>query len=73
MEVRVRSNENQTVRLSKLGLCVPLEKGEELQAMIMRKFDLEEFSKIVEATGYCHLKSWLDENKWYAVSLFQIA
>jgi L-histidine N-alpha-methyltransferase len=68
IEIRLRSLENQVVRIEALGTEVTFLAGESILTEISRKFTRDSVERAYEDGGF-RLRAWAQDDGWYAVSL----
>ncbi|MGB3404110.1 MAG: L-histidine N(alpha)-methyltransferase [Microcoleaceae cyanobacterium] len=71
IEMHLRSRQDQSVKLDRLGLKIQFEKGETIRTEISRKFDLTTLQAELNSQGLKILHSWTDPNRWFGVLLCQ--
>jgi dimethylhistidine N-methyltransferase len=71
VEMHLRSRQDQTVKLDRLGLTVQLAKGETIRTEISRKFDLTTLQAELNSQGLKIMQSWTDPNQWFGLLLCQ--
>ncbi|HHP7243117.1 MAG TPA: L-histidine N(alpha)-methyltransferase, partial [Elainellaceae cyanobacterium] len=71
IEMHLRSRSAQTVHLEALDLTVSFEPGETILSEISRKFNVDVMQHKLAAHSLSPIRTWTDENQWFAVILCQ--
>ncbi len=69
IEMHLRSLEEQIVRLEALDFEFGLAQGETIRTEISRKFDLQDFAVLLEASGFEVARAWTDTEAWFGLIL----
>jgi len=69
VETYLRCLQAHSVRLERLGLTVPFERGETINTEISRKFDLDRIRPEVQRQGLPPIAVWTDPQQWFALVL----
>ncbi|GIW39469.1 MAG: histidine N-alpha-methyltransferase [Candidatus Binatia bacterium] len=73
IEMHLRSREEQTVRLRRLGLSVRFARGETIRTEISRKFTRPEVESLFGASGFRLEKWYASPGEWFALALGKLA
>lgn len=71
IEMHLRSERDQSVRLAALDFEFALAAGETIRTEISRKFDLAEFGAELEGHGFRVVERWTDPRAWFGLTLAQ--
>ena len=69
IEMRLRSDERQIVRLPAIGLTVPFAEGEEMRTEVSAKFRPDGVAAELSAAGFAMLHWWTDAGAQFGLSL----
>lgn len=69
IEMHLRSERDQSVRLAALDFEFALAAGETIRTEISRKFDLAEFGAGLEGHGFRVVERWTDPRVWFGLTL----
>jgi L-histidine N-alpha-methyltransferase len=71
VEIFIRFNSDQTVRIEPLGQEVPIAAGEQVMIEISRKFVLDDLAAYLRSFGLETREAYTDERHWFGVLLLQ--
>lgn len=71
VEVHLRSDVDQTVRIKKLDLTIDLKRYETIETQISRKFAFDALQQIGATNEVSFVQAWTDAKAWYSVSIFR--
>ena len=71
IEMYLTSQKEQVVRLENIGLTIDLKDQESILTEISRKFNLEKIQVELQSKGLKTLKTYTDNNNWFALILCQ--
>ncbi|MCA1592639.1 MAG: L-histidine N(alpha)-methyltransferase, partial [Acidobacteria bacterium] len=70
VELYVESTRAQVVHIRALDMAVSFDAGERLHTENSHKYDLEELSRLADATGFTRARTWLDSAGQFSSNLF---
>jgi len=71
VEMHLRSDQDQSVRLEALDMAVDFAAGETVRTEISRKFDLDEFAGDCAGKGFAEVARWTDDRVWFGLILLR--